>query len=971
MSEQDHIETAEAEPSGTASPTQTVHGDAAEGDGADLLAPGTHVGRYRIGRPLGEGGMGVVYEAHDPELDRSVALKLVDVRASDESRRERRRTRFVREAQALAQLTHPNVVTVYDVGASADRVYISMELVQGRTLFEYCAEKGRTVGDVVRAYVAAGEGLAAAHRAGIVHRDFKPQNVLVGEDGRVRVIDFGLARAALDDTSVEEDPVRSSTTTGNGRRSALDLDLTAEGAVMGTPRYMSPEQHRGRPTDARSDQYSFCASLYEGVAGVAPFGGRNGKAIYRAAVKGDWQSPHEDRNMPTWVRRLCERGLALEPRDRFPSMDALLVELRRDRAARWRRLGWLALAALPVALIFFAQQWNRPVDRCLAGMAAGVGIFDEAQAAGLESAFVDAAGAYGASAATRVRDMFKSFRSNYRAAFDDACRDTHERYAQSAQMLDARMMCLRREVARRELLISEWLSADREVIDATMPMLPQLADVPACSAEGVSLRAESRPMDMSTESYEAFQRRIDEGSALAYVARFREARSVLSPLVHELRDTGARALLASAAFALANVEQELGAYEAASAQVELALNEAGRARASDVEVSSIALYAVVAKAEGHDDVAAALIKSNLFRFESSPLFVEIRVQVLCLWARIQWEAGRLDEADKLLSTALSLAENRGQPLEVARVRAKVGYLRRIQGRYRESLELTRGALPSLRARLGDEHPETLDALTYLAQTEQGLGGYEAAEASYRRVLEIERRRLGPKHMNVALSLSYLAEVNNLMNKRDEAMGYAEEGLAIMQAVLGDAHPYVASSLTLLANLQGAAGRQDAAVEGFERALSILREHESMGSLLLYTLQHFASFENDRGRHAAARALAEESLKIAHEMHGRKAEVVTSVEALLVEIAIGEGRPSAAVEHGYAALAAVPDAREATTSTVATARFKLAQALAARAEDGDLARAKELVQQGLSALTGSELEGDRALLREIRAFEKTL
>lgn len=916
--------------------------------------------------------MGIVYEAHDPELERAVALKLVDVRASDPARRERRRARFVREAQALAQLTHPHVVTVYDVGTSDDRVFISMELVQGRTLFDYCAEKGRSLREIVRAYIAAGEGLAAAHRAGIVHRDFKPQNVLVGDEGRVRVIDFGLARATLDDTSIEEERGRSTTTTtGHGRPTALDMNLTAEGAVMGTPRYMSPEQHRGKPSDARSDQYSFCASLYEGVTGVPPFSGRTAKGIYRAASRRDWQAPSEDRAMPKWLRLLCERGLALAPEDRFPSMDALLVELRRDRAARWRRLSWVSLALLPALLIVAAQQWNRPVDRCLQGMVQGDAIFDEAHANALETALVDAAGAYGASAFSRVNEMFQAFRTNYKEAYENACRDTYERYAQSAQLLDARMMCLGREVARRELLLAQWMNADREAIDATLPMLPQLSDVRLCSAEGVSLRSEARPSDMTREAYQSFERRIDEGHALLFVARFRDARSVFSTLVQELRDTNARTLYAAAALGLAQTEHELGSLHAAVQMVALALDEAGRAGAADLEVGALALYAVVVKGEGRDDAAATLVKTNLFRFEASPLFAETRVQVLLLWARIKIEAGQIREADEVLATALDLARRTGNPLGVARVRSKIGYLRRVQGRYAESLKLSEEALDTLSARLGDEHPESLDALTYIAQTQQEFGNYMAAEEAYLRVLAVEQRRLGPRHTNVALSLAYLAEVSSLRGNDAKALTYAQEALSTMKAALGDEHPYVASSLTLLANMQAHAGDERAALAGFEHALAILRAHPDMGGLLLYTLQHFAEFEMRRGQFDAAHSLADEALKLAHQMHGLKSEVVTSVEVLLVDVAIGDGRARDAVEHGYAALAAVPDATQAMGSTVARARFKLAHALSARRRDGDLTRAKDLVRQGIEALKDSEAEGDKSLLREIQGFAKTL
>ncbi|HZN95396.1 MAG TPA: serine/threonine-protein kinase, partial [Myxococcales bacterium] len=218
----------------------------------DALPRGATIGRYLILRRLGEGGMGVVYAAFDPELDRKIALKVL--------RPARRavagsvaQARLLREAQAMARISHPNVVAVHDVGAHGDEVFVAMELVEGGTLTDWVEEKPRKLDELLRTFMEAGRGLAAAHSAGLVHRDFKPENVLVGKDGRVRVTDFGLARVD------EEGPL------GAGKRTPSTLSspaLTQEGAIVGTPLFMSPEQAQGRIPDIRSDQYGFCASLY-------------------------------------------------------------------------------------------------------------------------------------------------------------------------------------------------------------------------------------------------------------------------------------------------------------------------------------------------------------------------------------------------------------------------------------------------------------------------------------------------------------------------------------------------------------------------------------------------------------------------------------------------------------------------------------------------------------------------------------
>src|SRR5687768_6991469 len=221
------------------------------------------VGRYRLERVLGEGGMGVVHAAYDPELDRPVALKLLH--------ETRNQGRLLREAQAMVRLRHPNVVTVHDVGVSGDRVFVTMELIEGKTLRAWLHAAPRTWREIITMYIAAGRGLAAAHDAGIIHRDFKPDNVLIGTDGSVRVADFGLARAGELPSSSSSGSMASSSSSStiSGDR----LVQTAEGSVLGTPAYMAPEQHEAGTVGPPADQFAFAAALWEALAGERPFSG--------------------------------------------------------------------------------------------------------------------------------------------------------------------------------------------------------------------------------------------------------------------------------------------------------------------------------------------------------------------------------------------------------------------------------------------------------------------------------------------------------------------------------------------------------------------------------------------------------------------------------------------------------------------------------------------------------------------------
>ncbi|PRQ08570.1 Serine/threonine-protein kinase PknB [Enhygromyxa salina] len=314
------------------------------GELGDPGAIPARIGRYVVIEPIGEGGMGLVFSAYDPKLDRKVAVKLVRpaLRETDSGGPGDPHRRLLREAQVLAKLSHPNVIHVYEVGALQDQVFITMEYFEGPTLERWQDRTNGSWRETLAIYRAAGRGLEAAHAAGLVHRDFKAQNVLVGADGQVRVIDFGLAR--------EGDSVPLATQLGDEAAAATLEQLTMTGAIMGTPAYMAPEQHADRELDARTDQFSFCVSLYEALYGERPFAGSTLAELSANVLGGKIQPPPRFEEVPAWLRRVLLRGLAVNPDDRYPSITQLLAELGRDRVAwgRWvvAGVGVVALATL-------------------------------------------------------------------------------------------------------------------------------------------------------------------------------------------------------------------------------------------------------------------------------------------------------------------------------------------------------------------------------------------------------------------------------------------------------------------------------------------------------------------------------------------------------------------------------------------------------------------------------------------------
>ena len=311
-------------------------------DSISEIRHGARIGRFVVEGELGAGAMGVVYVAHDRELDRRVALKVLKGTGDQEAL-----LRLQREGQAMARVTHPNVITVHEAGIQGRIVFLAQELLDGGSLRQWL-EQPHSQREILDKFITAGRGLAAAHKAGLVHRDFKPDNVLLGKDGRVRVSDFGLARSlagieALDRTlDLRGGTPPEDTHTPMAR-------MTRTGAVMGTPLYMSPEQHRGEHADERSDQFSFCVALYEALYGDVPFPGKTAVALADAVIAGRMQPPPKGAKVPAHLRRVLLRGLTTDPAQRYPSMDALLADLAYDPARKLRRVGIAAAIVVLVA----------------------------------------------------------------------------------------------------------------------------------------------------------------------------------------------------------------------------------------------------------------------------------------------------------------------------------------------------------------------------------------------------------------------------------------------------------------------------------------------------------------------------------------------------------------------------------------------------------------------------------------------
>ncbi len=475
-------------------------------------------GRYTVTDRIGQGSMGSVMRAHDARLRRDVALKLLRLDAVDIGSRER----MVREAHAMAQLSHPNVVAIYDVEETRLGVLLVMELVEGGTLGEWVTPE-RAWTEVLGAYAAAARGLLAAHRVGIVHRDFKPNNVLVGrDDGQVKVADFGLAKRQGDDElhASARHPSLDGDSVGSGSG-----PLTEVGAVMGTPRYMAPEQHAGQSVSPAADQFSLCVALWEALHGRPPY----------ANAKEKKQGPPawERKDVPASVVRAVERGLAPAAEDRWPDLAALVSALQPSSQGSWKAgaaamVGAGALIAVGAA----AQPERTPV--CTAAQETIDEAWNDADRDAVREAIVAAAPHFGERVVDRVQTELDGFASGWVEAHTDACEATHVRNEQSAEVLDLRMACLRRAKGDLSALAGVFAEADEATVTKAHVLLGRLPSLDRC-ADTKALKAEVPPPETedAAREVEAALELISRANALQLAGKLDEATATLESLPTE------------------------------------------------------------------------------------------------------------------------------------------------------------------------------------------------------------------------------------------------------------------------------------------------------------------------------------------------------------------------------------------------------------------------------------------------------
>lgn len=728
------------------------------------------VGRYQLRRLLGMGGMGLVYEAYDPDLQRSVAIKVL--RPGQHSGRALEE-RLVREARALARLSHRNIVQVYDAGMRGGDVFVCMELIAGRTLRDVLEQRPGWR-EVVRLFLAIGRGLSAAHAAGIVHRDVKPENVLISDDGRILVSDFGLAGEAV--------PPSAPGPAGGPLASRLT-------AVAGTPAYMAPEQLRGTPADARSDQFSFCVALAEALGGGRPpepaglSDEQRRAALLARLERGPGRGPGR---VPGRVVRAIRRGLASAPQERFAHLEQLVFEL--EQAHRYRRriaiaiavsAGALAIAAAGSALVLLARGHHEP-SACERETARLAAIWSPAQRTALFGALATALpkGSPGASdLPRRVAQQVDEIAAAWARAHRDSCRALESGAASSASR--AEQLCLEECLLQLERYVQLTIRDPRVAIHALalgrevgqrQRCRIQLAGDAAAGTRMMTLWGQLRGLSLERQS----------AGAPAVLERARR----LLPEVRALGDVG---LEAEWLAFIGNLEHH-GDPVAASATLRAALQAADRARRDDVRVHAMLGMAAI-----------GIMTSNLDEAESWAGQAEgALARDAARWEERPDAAGR--GADELLEASLRnlqgvIAGQRARPEEGIRYASR-------------ALELWQRA----------GHPNAAAAHNTIATQLHALHDEAGALEHLQQGVELAERQLGPLHPHTGLALVNLATTLFHLDRIPEAIPLLERARALLEAIEAKAQlPY---ALVLLATCYRRTGEPARGAATAERCVAV-------------------------------------------------------------------------------------------------------------------------------------------------------
>lgn len=782
------------------------------------------VGRFQILGRLGAGGMGEVFTAYDDRLDRKVAVKVVH-RSGVGTKAQ---SRMLREAQALAKVSHPNVVAVHEVGEHRGDLYIAMELIRGETLREWATD-ARPWKDVVEVYTQAAAGLSAAHEVGLVHRDFKPDNAILGEDGRVRVLDFGLARHAHA-ADVQDATDLASTD------EAHDDRLTQTGVTAGTPAYMAPEQMRHQPLSPATDQFSLCVALYEALYQERPFEGETQLTLFANVLEGTVRAPPPSSTVPPFLREALLRGLKVDPQDRFPSVRALASALANDPTRRRRKR--LLVGAAFVAVtggVYGGFSWGRALSttQCPSGAEKIADVWSPDRADALAAHFSDEA-PYVAHTWRSVKARADRYATTWASHWDSQCEAAVEDEKTPATARGT--MCLTRTLDQFETSL-ELAASSTPTEWATAFVTEPLAQDPRDCLDPAGWEVDAVPSP-------------DEERLAAELSRLRmhtllgnrtHGLEQLPPLLERIRELDAPRVLVDALLTRAELSFHVGRFQDAREAVDEAI--------------------LIAEPNRYDVGAARGLTLQLaihFRGEHDQ-----------------------DAARALLPRAEAAVVRAGNPesLRVALLNQQV-FLALMSGDDDQARTSARDAVDLVTQRYGDDDVRVVHALQVQSQAHMRTGDVETMRANEARVLEIFEREGGPAHPRVAEPLDNLGHWAYATDRWDEGLKTYQRAQAILEQPETKPNLQLAWVLAKLAEGHLILGDVDAALDRTDRSIALHVELESADSMHLSgPLAIAARAERVLGREAEAMEKLVRASELFLARDGARNSVHTFAEAM--------------------------------------------------------------------------------------------
>lgn len=737
------------------------------GAGAQDPEEGPKIGRYEVARTIGEGGMGRVFEAWDPQLERKVAVKLLH----DEGVQRR----LERESKAMARLNHPNVVTVFDVGVDdKGRSFVAMELVEGVTLRQWQKSTERSWREVLEMFRAIGRGIEAAHEAGLVHCDLKPENVLIGDDGRPRVTDFGIARLGVQPS--ESTPPRHISGSTMGMRSR----------IAGTPRYMSPEQFLGGSLDARSDQFSLCIMLWEAVYGELPFAGRSLHEIGANVTRGDRRPPPKGRAVPAWLMRTCARGLDPKPDRRWPTVGALLDALKRGRRRARRLQVGLALAGVGavVGAVYGARALQRAqaTAQCEEQSRAITEVWNAERSDEVRAAFARHDAAYLDRSATASVTRLDEQAQQWSDVSTRVCIAQRVEHRISDEQAEHARWCLRDRRLTFELIAEALTSASLATAQNAVPMTHNLGDLEECADPVHVGRQRVPPPGLRTQA-EQVRRELVVAGLLTDAGRYPEAHEQAERALQKARAIDWPPLTARAAY------------------------RAGAAAGANSKITR----------------GIALLEDAYFDAMRHEL-PEVAFRAAGYLSRIERDGGDTKQRGLWLRHAeflLTLIEPPDEPpgLYTARLlEYRASHLQRLD-QLEASIETAERSLELRLRLLGPEHQATLSSARAVASASVGLGQYDRARATHLDAVAQLESLLGPEHPALVEPLYDVAATYIEASRGPDARPYLERALRIHEASL-DPDSTRVRLLSSIGSVYNEEGNNEVARKWHERAVAM-------------------------------------------------------------------------------------------------------------------------------------------------------